>query len=100
MRMCSCRGTAGFAHVSCLAEQAKILVAEVDRAARRRERVADEHRLRNPGCQNHEVRPFPGGIGESFPLHWIYDKTRKAKLTRYAAGQQSQGAKKSSIARL
>ena len=28
MRGCSCRGTSGFAHVSCLAEQAKILVAE------------------------------------------------------------------------
>ena len=28
MRMCACRGTAGFAHVSCLAEQAKLLVAE------------------------------------------------------------------------
>ena len=28
MRMCACRGTAGFAHVSCLAEQAKILFAE------------------------------------------------------------------------
>jgi hypothetical protein len=28
VRMCSCRGTAGFAHVSCLAEQAKILFAE------------------------------------------------------------------------
>ena len=28
VRMCSCRGTAGFAHVSCLAEQAKILVKE------------------------------------------------------------------------
>ena len=27
VRMCACRGTAGFAHVSCLAEQAKILVA-------------------------------------------------------------------------
>ena len=25
MRGCSCRGTAGFAHVSCLAEQAKLL---------------------------------------------------------------------------
>ena len=24
VRMCACRGTAGFAHVSCLAEQAKI----------------------------------------------------------------------------
>ena len=30
VRMCACRGTAGFAHVSCLAEQAKILVAEAD----------------------------------------------------------------------
>ena len=29
-RMCACRGTAGFAHVSCLAEQAKILVAEAE----------------------------------------------------------------------
>ncbi|CAH0379829.1 unnamed protein product [Pelagomonas calceolata] len=28
VRGCSCRGTAGFAHVSCLAEQAKILVEE------------------------------------------------------------------------
>jgi len=28
VRMCACRGTAGVAHVSCLAEQAKILVAE------------------------------------------------------------------------
>ena len=30
MRGCSCRGTAGFVHVSCLAEQAKILVAEIE----------------------------------------------------------------------
>jgi len=30
VRMCSCRGTAGLAHVSCLAEQAKILVAEAE----------------------------------------------------------------------
>ena len=30
VRGCSCRGTAGFAHVSCLAEQAKILIAEVE----------------------------------------------------------------------
>jgi len=28
VRGCSCRGTAGFAHVSCLAEQAKILIEE------------------------------------------------------------------------
>ena len=31
VRGCSCRGTAGFVHVSCLAEQAKILVAEAER---------------------------------------------------------------------
>ena len=30
VRGCSCRGTAGFAHVSCLAEQAKILCAEAE----------------------------------------------------------------------
>ena len=30
VRGCACRGTAGFAHVSCLAEQAKILIAEVE----------------------------------------------------------------------
>jgi tetratricopeptide (TPR) repeat protein len=30
VRGCSCRGTADFAHVSCLAEQAKILVAEAE----------------------------------------------------------------------
>ena len=30
MRMCACRGTAGFAHVSCLAEQAKILCDEAE----------------------------------------------------------------------
>ena len=32
VRMCACRGTSGFAHVSCLAEQAKILFAEVPAA--------------------------------------------------------------------
>ena len=30
VRGCSCRGTSGFAHVSCLAEQAKILYAEAE----------------------------------------------------------------------
>ena len=30
MRMCACRGTSGCAHVSCLEEQAKILVAEAE----------------------------------------------------------------------
>ncbi len=36
VRMCACRGTAGFAHVSCLAEQAKILYADA------RERKLDD----------------------------------------------------------
>ncbi len=40
IRMCACRGTAGFAHVSCLAEQAKILVAEA-------EENNLEHKVRN-----------------------------------------------------
>jgi tetratricopeptide (TPR) repeat protein len=30
VRMCACRGTAGFAHVSCLVEQAKLLFAEAE----------------------------------------------------------------------
>ena len=30
VRMCACRGTTGFAHVSCLAEQAKILCDDVE----------------------------------------------------------------------
>ena len=30
MRGCACRGTAGFAHVSCLAEQVKILNDEAE----------------------------------------------------------------------
>ena len=30
VRGCACRGTSGFAHVSCLAEQAKILLAEAE----------------------------------------------------------------------
>ena len=47
VRGCACRGTAGFAHVSCLAEQAKILVAEAEEnnlglkaSARRRDQAA------------------------------------------------------------
>ena len=45
VRRCACRGTAGFAHVSCLAEQAKILVAE-----------AEENNLGDKACRR-------GGIG-------------------------------------
>ena len=42
VRGCACRGGAGFAHVSCLAEQAKILHAEAD--ARKCPRGRDEAR--------------------------------------------------------
>ena len=34
VRGCACRGTAGFAHVSCLAEQATILVADAEENVR------------------------------------------------------------------
>ena len=44
VRMCACRGTAGFAHVSCLAEQAKILVAEAEE-----NNLDDEARMRGGG---------------------------------------------------
>ena len=30
LRGCSCRGAAGFAHVSCLVEQAKVLIADAE----------------------------------------------------------------------
>ena len=48
VRGCACRGTAGFAHVSCLAEQAKILreEAEPHRHARRSPRGRDDARGR------------------------------------------------------
>ena len=35
VRGCSCRGTAGFAHVSCLARQAKILIEDAEGDCRR-----------------------------------------------------------------
>ena len=47
VRMCACRGTAGFAHVSCLAEQAKILCDEAEEnnlgAKAKNERFAKWH---------------------------------------------------------
>ena len=52
MRGCSCRGTAGFAHVSCLAEQAKILREDTLRA------VA----LQGPG---RHARRSPRGHGDT-----------------------------------
>ena len=55
VRMCACRGTAGFVHVSCLATQAKILVADArspyaracENAARGRRRAPVLVGLRN-----------------------------------------------------
>ena len=49
VRGCSCRGTAGFAHVSCLAEQAKILVAEAEEN-NLDEKVLDERWVRWHKC--------------------------------------------------
>ena len=50
VRGCACRGTAGFAHVSCLAEQAKILREE-----------AEERNLQLPLCH---ARRSPQGRGD------------------------------------
>jgi hypothetical protein len=49
VRMCACRGTAGFAHVSCLAEQAKILFAEAEEN-NLGDKVKDERWLRWSDC--------------------------------------------------
>jgi len=53
VRGCSCRGTAGFAHVSCLAEQAKILLAE-----------AEENNLDNKALNEKWVRWHTCGLCE------------------------------------
>ena len=45
VRMCACRGTAGLAHVSCLAEQAKILFSRASRAPRPQKRRHRRPRL-------------------------------------------------------
>ena len=55
VRMCACRGTAGFAHVSCLAEQAKILVAEAEEN-NLDDKVLDERWLRWDACSLCEQR--------------------------------------------
>mmetsp|Transcript_16707 Transcript_16707/g.47723 ORF Transcript_16707/g.47723 Transcript_16707/m.47723 type:complete len:382 (+) Transcript_16707:346-1491(+) len=49
VRMCSCRGTSGFAHVSCLAEEARILVAEAEEN-NLRGKVFDERWVRWNNC--------------------------------------------------
>jgi hypothetical protein len=49
VRGCACRGTAGFAHVSCLAEQAKILFAEAEEN-NLSDKAFDERWARWVGC--------------------------------------------------
>ena len=53
VRMCACRGTAGFAHVSCLAEQAfrrgKVIPATAHRYGRRRVGYQSRTRSEAPG---------------------------------------------------
>ena len=61
MRGCSCRGTAGFAHVSCLAEQAKILVAEAEEN-NLSDKVFDERWARWDRCSLCEQR-YHGDVG-------------------------------------
>ena len=56
MRMCACRGTAGFAHVSCLAEQAKILMDD----ARQRFRTMDLFELSRIHTKPFESPRLPG----------------------------------------
>ena len=53
VRMCACRGTAGFAHVSCLAEQARILndEAEANNLGTRR-RLSRGRNGKNAACAN------------------------------------------------
>ena len=55
MRMCACRGTAGFVHVSCLAEQAKILMDEAEEN-RLSEKVFNERWVRWHSCSLCEQR--------------------------------------------
>ena len=49
VRGCACRGTAGFAHVSCLVEQAKILVAEALENNLAWTRILDTRKESRPG---------------------------------------------------
>ena len=55
VRMCACRGTAGFVHVSCLAEQAKILMDEAEEN-RLSEKVFNERWVRWHSCSLCEQR--------------------------------------------
>ena len=70
VRGCACRGTAGFAHVSCLAEQAKILVAEAEEnnlgVEARNKRFRRWDTCTSPAAPRHEhIRTRP-----SFVFQW------------------------------
>ena len=71
VRMCACRGTAGFAHVSCLAEEAKVLVAEVEEN-NLSGKVGNERWARWYACSLCEQR-YHGVVG--FALGWACWKT-------------------------
>ena len=74
VRGCSCRGTAGFAHVSCLAEQAKILVAE-----------AEANNLGNIQERRRDARPSPRGRDDARG-----DGTDRAARARWRAPSRSE----------
>ena len=71
VRMCACRGTAGFVHVSCLAEQAKILMDEAEEN-RLSEEVFNERWVRWHSCSLCEQRHH--GVVEC-ALGWACWKT-------------------------
>jgi len=71
VRMCACRGTAGFVHVSCLAEQAKILMDEAEEN-RLSEAVFNERWVRWHSCSLCEQRHH--GVVEC-ALGWACWKT-------------------------
>ena len=88
MRMCACRGTAGFAHVSCLAEEAKILYAEAEEN-NLDAKVLDERWVRWCTCSLCEQR-YHGVVWCA--LGWACWKTYVGRpeghWSRYSAMQQ------------
>ena len=64
VRGCSCRGTAGFAHASCLAEQAKILVAQAARPPCRVSAIIKSSRRVSPRL-NHGLHAI-----DATPARW------------------------------
>ena len=96
VRMCACRGAAGFAHVSCLARQAKIMYAEAE------ERNLDDEAFDARWARWHTCRlceqEFHGGV--SHALGWACWKTylgqpnnddRASAMTQLGNGLYSAG---------